>query len=248
MNDPFHDTTDLPARAAYQAACDAKGVKPNWGKTGFQSKVEYWRSIAAAAINPVEPTTVQKPQKMLKQPTPLTSDLSNIAIKWNESRSVFNAFLGIPEEDESPFEGRMKHFQRLGFACEKRGSGTPSILNRENFLKLAFGLLLHHDGMSPSRTIEIFDAIWEELHDALQQMLKGIAEEKPPEPMLLSIYGRDPRVANDWAQVTLKPAQDAIADFKSNDATNVQFLRVDVALSELLESLRANYPPYKRTI
>src|SRR3546814_10409091 len=61
-------------------------------------------------------------------------------------------------------------------------------------------------------------------------MLKGIAEDKPPEPMLLSIYGRDPRVANDWAQVTLKPAQDAIADFKSSDATNVQLLRIDVAL------------------
>src|SRR3546814_18719374 len=79
-------------------------------------------------------------------------------------------------------------------------------------------------------------------------MLKGIAEDKPPEPMLLSIYGRDPRVANDWAQVTLKPAQDAIADFKSSDATNGQFLRIDVAPSELLESLRANYPPYKGTI
>src|SRR3546814_19902957 len=86
---------------------------------------------------------------MVKQPTPLTLDLSNIAIKWNECRSVFNAFLGIPEEDESPFEGRMKHFQRLGFACEKRGSGTPNILNRENFLKLTFGLLLHHHGLPP---------------------------------------------------------------------------------------------------
>src|SRR3546814_10980934 len=79
-------------------------------------------------------------------------------------------------------------------------------------------------------------------------MLKGIAEDKPPEPMLLNIYGRDARVANDWAQVTLKPAQDAIADFKSSDAANVQFLRIDVALSELLEGLSANYPPYKGTI
>src|SRR3546814_16775446 len=79
-------------------------------------------------------------------------------------------------------------------------------------------------------------------------MLKGIAEDKPPEPMLLSIYGRDPRVANDWAQVTLKPAQDAIADFKSSAATNVQFLRIDVALSELPESLPANYPTYNGTI
>src|SRR3546814_7803637 len=87
--------------------------------------------------------------------------------------------------------GRMKHFQRLGFACEKRGSGTPNILNRENFLKLTFGLLLHHHGMPPSRTIEIFNVIWNELYDSLQQMLKGIAEDKPPEPMLLSIYGRD---------------------------------------------------------
>src|SRR3546814_2730925 len=84
--------------------------------------------------------------------------------------------------------------------------------------------------MPPSRTIEIFNVIWNELYDSLQQMLKGIAEDKPPEPMLLSIYGRDPRVANDWAQVTLKPAQDAIADFKSSDATNVQFLRIYVAL------------------
>src|SRR3546814_2307135 len=48
------------------------------------SKVEYWRSIAAAAINPVEPAEIQKPKKMVKQPTPLTLDLSNIAIKWNE--------------------------------------------------------------------------------------------------------------------------------------------------------------------
>src|SRR3546814_19545106 len=88
---------------------------------------------------------------MVKQPTPLTLDLSNIAIKWNECRSVFNAFLGIPEEDESPFEGRMKHFQRLGFACEKRGSGTPNILNRENFLKLTIGLLLHNHGMPIGR-------------------------------------------------------------------------------------------------
>src|SRR3546814_9256936 len=71
------------------------------------------------------PYTTLFRSKMVKQPTPLTLDLSNIAIKWNECRSVFNAFLGIPEEDESPFEGRMKHFQRLGFACEKRGSGTP---------------------------------------------------------------------------------------------------------------------------
>src|SRR3546814_3733575 len=91
--------------------------------------------------------------------------------------------------------------------------------------------------MPPSRTIEIFNVIWNELYDSLQQMLKGIAEDKPPEPMLLSIYGRDPRVANDWAQVILKPAQDAIADFKSSDATNVQFFRIHVELSELLESL-----------
>src|SRR3546814_8558492 len=121
----------------------------------------------------------------------------------------------------------------------KRGSGTPNILNRENFLKLTFGLLLHHHGMPPSQTIEIFNVIWNELYDSLQQMLKGIAEDKPPEPMLLSIYGRDPRVANDWAQVTLKPAQDAIADFQTRDETNIQFLRIDIALSQLPENLHA---------
>src|SRR3546814_11463223 len=87
--------------------------------------------------------------------------------------------------------------------------------------------------MPPSRTIEIFNVIWNELYDSLQQMLKGIAEDKPPEPMLLSIYGRDPRVANDWAQVSLTPAQDAIADFKSSDATKDQLLRIEVALSEI---------------
>src|SRR3546814_10948233 len=115
MNDPSPDATDLPARAAYQAACDAKGIKPNWGNTGFQSKVEYWRSITAAAINPVEPAAIQKPKKMVKQPTPLTLDLSNIAIKWNECRSVFNAFLGLPEEDESRSEER-----RVGKECVSR--------------------------------------------------------------------------------------------------------------------------------
>src|SRR3546814_6457454 len=94
MNDPSPDATDLPARAAYQAACDAKGIKPNWGNTGFQSKVEYWRSIAAAALNPVEPAAIQKTKKMVKQPTPLTLDLRS-----EEHTSELQSLMRISYDD-----------------------------------------------------------------------------------------------------------------------------------------------------
>ncbi len=155
-------------------------------------------------------------------------DTSGLAKSTQEANSIVGNFASqTGEKIEGVFE-RVEH-HLLGTRAIATALGT------------AIGAHLSEIAEKVARGIT-------DMSEETEKMLKDIAEEKPPEPMLLSIYGRDPRVANDWAQVTLKPAQDAIADFKSNDATNVQFLRVDVALSELLESLRANYPPYKRTI
>lgn len=238
-----HADEDLPARAAYKASCDARGVRPTWGKSGFLSKIEFWRSIAAAAIDPTEPVQLRSRKA---EPVPVEQNLDNISLTWNQTVSILRHFLGIQKNEESAFSGRMKHFQRLGYPCGNLGRGSKINLDRAKFLQIAFCSLLHHHGVPPLRSIAIVKTIWPILAPTTFEMLDGASEGADPAPTILTVYPDEIRSSEALPRVSLLPADIAITEFRSNMATSVQFIRIDIVLSDLLASLEACHPLYQR--
>lgn len=161
---------DLPARAAYQAACDARGVRPNWGPSGYQSQAERWRAVAAAARSPEEPPSLRPVQP---ERTPIAEDLSDLRIPMSRAIAILVRVFDVGDADRSRFVGNVKHYQRNGFphGMEVRGRGTAAMLGRTQLLQLAICETLHRAGVMPIQAMRMTMAAWSRIEPCLPSLL-----------------------------------------------------------------------------
>jgi hypothetical protein len=224
---------DLPARAAYQASCDARGVKPNWGRNGYQAQAERWRAIAAAAADPTEPPVPErKPKKALQT---VSRDLHDVLVPMSQAISALARLLEIDDRDISRFTGNVKHFQRNGFPTGLHtGRGAPAVLDRDKLLQLAVCATLHRAGMMPIPAMAATSDAW---HVVGPRMVECLTDEEPrPTFMALVANGMNDRA------ITVHDTDGMTALLQGDDVRWMTVHRLDVIATRLRDAVRAIAP------
>lgn len=224
---PF-EQDDLPARAAYQASCDARGVKPNWGKNGYQAQAERWRTIAAAVAHPKEPPV---PEKKPKKPVwSYSPDLHDIAIPMSQAILVTATLLDVPEDEMDRFIGNVKNFQRNGFPKGLHtGRGSPAMLDRERLMQMAVCLTLHRAGMAPIPAMSATEAAWQEIGPELIKYLTGESYER----LVMAVATDGLRSIS----ISVVNIENAIRLLNGRRTRSITFHRLDILASRLIRSV-----------
>lgn len=219
---------DIAARAAYQASCDARGVKPNWSDSGYQAQADRWRQIVAAAADPQPPRAREKmPKKAVRV---VASDLHDIAIPMSQAILVLARLFEIPDTDLSRFVGNVKHLQRNGFPKGLHtGRGSPAVLARDQLLQLAVGETLHRAGMMPIPAMAITEEAWELLLPEFNQILGSDISV----PRLMAV------MANGSVERTIRVIDvgEAMHLVERDDVLSVTLHRLDVLALRLKEAV-----------
>lgn len=222
---------DLPARAAYQASCDARGVKPNWGKNGYQAQAERWRTVAAAVAHPKEPPVPEKkPQKPKKAVWQYSPDLHDIAIPMSQAILVIASLLSVPKEEMDRFVGNVKHFQRNGFPKGLHtGRGSAAMLDRERLMQMAVCLTLHRAGMVPIPAMTATEAAWQEIGP---ELIKYLARENN-ERLVIAVDTNGLRSMT----ISVMNIDSAVRLLQGRSTRSITFHRLDILADRLARSV-----------
>lgn len=225
---PPVDQNDLPGRAAYQAFCETRGIRPNWGKNGYQANADRWRTIAAAAANPKEPPI---PPKKPKRPAASPShDLHDIAMPMSQAILVLARLMEIPDSDLSRFAGNVKNLQRNGFPKglhTKRGN--PAKLDRDQLMQLVVCETLHRAGLMPIPAMAATQESWDAIRTALISTLTD--EGNDPMAMVLVIETASTR------NVSVLSMDRVVDLIRTGNARSVALHRLDILAVRLKKAV-----------